>query len=179
LSVVIAIEAGDQCCLIGCDSILLDEQMTTSMADPKFVLSADGRCAVGFCGDTAHGEALRSAGLPNRRSRESARRYVERVAALLSELRAKTSVESKRDEWSASFVCCVLGEVWAIDDGAVTRNRNGYQAIGAGYEFAMGALHAALTCTCEVGPDRALDAALEASAAHCAMVRGPFSKARV
>lgn len=81
---------------------------------------------------------------------------------------------AKQDDTdSMNLLICVGGKLYTIyGDFAVVRLSCGYQAIGAGETFALGALHA--MSKRKRASEAGVLAALRAAEAHCPFVRGPF-----
>ena len=67
------------------------------------------------------------------------------------------------------------GKLWALyDDYAVLQIRSTYHAIGSAADTGLGAMYV-LTSNTRLRPETIIERTLEAAAAHCAYVRGPFT----
>lgn len=98
--------------------------------------------------------------------------FIDAVRVLLK-AKGYSKTDSGREEWD--HACALIGfegRLWAMWGDMQIGPVKDYAAIGAGMEPALGALHA--TEHVIVSPYARVKAALEASAAHCAMVCPPF-----
>lgn len=77
------------------------------------------------------------------------------------------------DTHDSSFITCINGKVFIIqNDYSVIRSRHGFCAIGAGQDFALGAM--AILKTEKVSPKEKIQRALEVAADLSPQVCGPF-----
>lgn len=83
--------------------------------------------------------------------------------------------EGKIDSHDADFLVCINGKIFVIqDDYSVIRSRHGFAAIGAGQDFALGALSCLSKNSIDLSPKEKVKAALEVAAEFSPQVCGPF-----
>jgi hypothetical protein len=81
--------------------------------------------------------------------------------------------DSEREQ-GGEFLVGVRGRLFECSlDFQIAEDLDGYTAVGAGFEIALGALHA--TSRTRMAPQKRLRTALEAAERHSAAVRGPFT----
>jgi ATP-dependent protease HslVU (ClpYQ) peptidase subunit len=153
---VIAGYRGPDGAWIAADSIVTNGPSDITVSNKWKVWETEG-ALVGMAGGLATGLALRDTGLGNP---DAIRDW---FLAHKSEARESECLVVRRNG------------IWAVDgDGAVVRVRGSTYALGAGSEFARGALHALERLVPSFTPREMLCMALEASLAHSPLVRRPF-----
>lgn len=169
MSVAVAVEATGGV-VAGCDSFLGDESGAACVLDRPKWWRASRDLVVLWTGDLAAAQAAeRARPWPRQRAGEGDEPYLVRVAATI---RAAQGAPKEADP----YLFVLRGAVWTLAGGwSVHRAAEGYAAVGAGADVAVGALHATRR---RAAAARVL-AALQAAAAHCEAVRPPFYRARV
>jgi ATP-dependent protease HslVU (ClpYQ) peptidase subunit len=81
--------------------------------------------------------------------------------------------EGQVDTHDATFLCCINGKIFVIQsDYSIIRSTHGFSVIGAGQEYALGAL--AATRKSKLSPHDKVKTALEVAAELSPQVCGPF-----
>lgn len=87
--------------------------------------------------------------------------------------------KENEEEAGGTFLVGTRGCLYVIyDDYQVGRTADGYNAVGCGEDFALGALHALRATAAKtkaIGPEAQITAALEAASHHSTGVAGPFT----
>ncbi|NBU69892.1 MAG: hypothetical protein EBS53_00290 [Bacteroidetes bacterium] len=83
--------------------------------------------------------------------------------------------EGKVESHDSNFLVCINGKVFVIqDDYSVIRSSHGFAAIGAGQDFALGALSCLFSHVPDMPPKEKVRTALEVAAEFSPQVCGPF-----
>jgi len=163
---------------IGGDSAAMSGWINTTTAEPK--VFTNGGYIIGFTTSFRMGQLLRFADLPKPldRTGEDLLRFmctdlVDAVRTLFKD--GGFAEKDKEAEKGGTFLIGVNGALFNLcSDYQVGHTADGYDACGAGWELALGALHA----TSRVQPERRIHRALAAAAHHSGAVRArsPSSK---
>lgn len=165
--------------LIGGDSAGVSGWQITIRADPKVFVNGD--YVLGFTSSFRMGQLLRWSFQPPAPPKDPNDLHwfmtIEWVNALRSCLQAGGWAKRRDEREEAGiFLVGVAGHLFLIDgDYQVGVPADGYHAVGAGEEFAIGALHA--TAGFGMAPEARVVAALTAAEHHCGAVRSPFTLA--
>jgi hypothetical protein len=145
MSVIVGRATG-QVVVLAADSITTDANDTAySTGIPKAFVHKSG-LVFGTVGRAALGDALRELTLPPRSSEESAEKYVRRQ--IVGALRSSSIAIRVNDRQKLPEGCALLvgidGLLYAVFDdfGVTAPTPDGYFAIGAGAQVALGALYA-------------------------------------
>lgn len=172
---IVGVQAGDAV-VMGGDSAAVGGYVRTHRADPK--VFDNGGYLVGFTSSFRMGQILRFADLPDPELRTGDRLdqfmmtvFVDAVRSSLAD--AGYATKDKDREAGGTFLVGVHGRLYRVgDDYQVGWSRDGYEAVGAGWELAYGALFATRRST---SPEARARRALEAAAHHSTVVHPPFT----
>lgn len=157
--------------ILGADSFVGDGSTADLTAEPK--IDRHGDIAIGWCGSILIATWMRQLSLPKRKRAQDPRSYVGALAMSLREaaIEAKIATSDGASPSSESFLLVACGGgAWTIQpDFSVYRSAYGYASIGAGADYALGALTVS-----RGSPRHRVRAALHAAARHSPAVRGPF-----
>lgn len=173
MTVIVGVEHRGQV-WIGGDSASIAGETITARADEK--VFRNGPYLLGFAGSFRVGQIIRYAFSPPGQVFDDDMQhlcvdFVDAMRVAQREKRALRRVDEETHESDSQFLLGYRGRLYAVDgDYQVERPAELYSAIGVGADFALGALAA----TNKKDPQKRVLAALEASARHCAGVRGPF-----
>lgn len=166
--------------LLGADSWSDNGWSGMRRADPK--LFAVGPYLLGFTTSYRMGQLLRyglALAAPLRADRASdddlmhfmATDFINEVRRLLKD--GGWSEREKEQEKGGTFLVAVGGRLFGIeDDYQVMRSAHGYQAVGSGYQLALGSF--ASTEDLDWPPPRRIGMALSAAERHTGGVKSPF-----
>jgi ATP-dependent protease HslVU (ClpYQ) peptidase subunit len=173
MTCIVAVTSPAGICMGG-DSAALSGWVNLSGAEPKVFTNGD--YLIGFTTSFRMGQLLRYADLPkplDRTGEELLRfmctEFIDATRTLFKD--GGWAENEKGAEKGGTFLVAVNGALLKVDGNyMVTQPADGYAACGAGWELALGALHA----TARVAPERRCRLALAAAAHHSAAVRAPF-----
>lgn len=169
MTCIVAVEAPEGV-WVGSDSFVGTPDTVDICDRPK--VRRVGRAWVGFAGDIAIGQAIIASSWPQRKRGEDPLDYL--VRALAPEVR-RAYKDTPQPGAFRLLVVLDRRTYECMADGGVTRSGRGYTAIGAGEDFALGALHA----TANDPPERRVRAALAAAAEFSPLVCKPFHVLKV
>ncbi len=162
---------------IGGDSAGSNSSFIMTRKDPK--VFRVGEMLMGCCGSFRMAQLLRCTFEPPAHPEEmDVERYlvgpfIDAVRRLFKDGGAATS--EKEAERGTFFLLGYRGGLYRIEhDYHVGQAADGYDAIGSGSDFALGALHALAATRSRLAPPDRIRLALEASERSSPSVRGPF-----
>lgn len=176
MTVIVGLEANGKV-VMGADSIGVNNYLAEIRLDPKIFFVDE--MMIGFCGSFRMGQLLQYRleipkhpdGIPDHEYLCTA--FVDAVKKLFND----HEVEKERSgvkEAIGAFLVGYRGHVYAIfEDYQVGRSHAGYASVGAGDQYALGAMSA--TEGMRIKPIRRVQLALEAAEKHSPWVRGPFT----
>lgn len=174
MTVVAGVVGLDGTVHMGADSAASTGRRIDVCRDPKIFRNGD--LLIGYVGSVRIGQVLRETFLAPVIGRESLRRYM--VAVLVPAVRAVLMEEGCIDAWN----CEALAPGWLLvgargrlfrmcGDFQIAEPYQGFDAIGSGGPYALGALHATTT----LAPLARLRGALHTAEAFTPNVRRPFT----
>lgn len=176
MTCIVAIEQ-DGIAYIGSDSFVGTEHVRDSIDKPKF-FSKGKHFVIGFAGGLRGAQIIEhSVKFRRRRKGETAEHYlVTEVSHKLREAFSQEGVNIQQagqsDTHDTDFIVCIDGKIHLIQgDYSVVRSRHGFIAIGAGQDFALGAL---ATVEEDLTPEEKITKALGVAAEFSPQVCGPF-----
>jgi ATP-dependent protease HslVU (ClpYQ) peptidase subunit len=174
MTVVAGVVGPDGTIHMGADSAASTDRRLDVCRDPK--IFANGDLLIGYVGSVRVGQVLREAFDAPRIGRESVRRYM--VAVLVPAVRAVLLQEGCIDGWNADalapgwLLVGARGRLFRMcGDFQIAEPYQGFDAIGSGGPYALGALHA--TSTTE--PRARIRGALLTAETFTPNVRRPFT----
>ena len=177
MTCIVALEHNDKVYL-GCDSFLGGAFIRDQIYKPKFFAKGD-RFVIGFAGGLRGAQIIQhEITFRNRRKNEDEEAYLvkevcRKVQASFARGGANIKDAGQVDTHGSEYIVCLNGKAFAIQiDYSITRSRYGYLVIGAGQEYALGALAAMRKS--KLNPAEKVKRALEIAAELCPQVCGPF-----
>lgn len=170
MTCIVAVETQDGRCLVGTDSFVGTDTSYGVIDRPK--LHTSGCVTMAFAGSIRVPQIIAAhvkfpAKVPDDPS-AMVHGFADKIREALNDHGAKQD-----DTDAMNLLICVGGRLYTIyGDFAVLRLSCGYQALGAGETFALGALHA--MSKRKRASKAGVLAALKAAEAHSPYVRGPF-----
>ena len=161
---------------IGGDSLAGDTStyVVSSRKDPKVFIHG-GEFLIGYTSSFRMGQIIRYHFIPPKIVVSDLYWYM--VTKFVKELRVKLleegfSTKENNRELGGEFLVGIRGRLFGIhSDFQVSEAREGYTAVGSGYQLALGSLHNKGVL---LSPRRRVLSALRAAEAHSAYVRRPF-----
>ncbi len=145
--------------------------------------------AAGFAGDARVDQLLKILGEIAPYKGEDPERWIVtcfcpvlEVALEACKKQTKILVVKDDEAWPIESVCLVAvgGQIWSVDETLYAmRSRDGYDAVGSGAEYAIGALYATKATDVESDPVKRAHVAIEAAAWACPTVGGPITHTHV
>lgn len=177
MTCIVALEHGDAVYL-GSDSFLGGAFIRDQIDKPKFFTKGD-RFVVAFAGGLRGAQVVQhEIKFRKLRKNEDEEAYLvtevsKKLQIGFSKVGANIKDEGQVDTHDSDFLVCINGKIFIIQsDYSIVRSRHGFSVIGAGQEYALGAL-AAMRKDASSPKDkvrRALEVAAELSPQVC----GPF-----
>lgn len=163
---------------LGSDSFLGDAFIRDQISRPKFFQKGD-RFVVAFAGGL-RGAQIVEHGLKFRKMKKNedeeaflVTEVSKKIQAAFSKAGANIKDEGSVDTHDADFLIALNGKIFIIqDDYSVIRSRHGFASIGAGQDFALGALASLEKYVTD--PRMKIELALKAAADLSPQVCGPF-----
>lgn len=170
MTTVIGVEYANRCVLLG-DSRVVGDSKIYSHADMVKVVT-NGNYLVGVAGDVRALQVLlhtwKPPALLNKDKDSIFKFIVNKVAPSLKQLVTDAGLldnKSSDKEFDVSIIIALNGNIFEIDsEFAVSRNSDGYYAVGTGGDYALGALYAGVT----------IEQAAEIAAINDSKTAGPF-----
>jgi ATP-dependent protease HslVU (ClpYQ) peptidase subunit len=175
MTCIVAIERNGKAYL-GSDSFMGDGYLRDRTDKPKFFIKGE-RFAIAFAGSFRGAQLIEhKLKVRKRKTNENEEAYlVNEVVTKLQKLFAAGGInittEGQADSIDTDFIVCLNGKIFEIQsDYSVIKSKNKFTAIGAGRDFALGALKALdhNTSEAEVLLKRSLEVACELSPQVCA-----------
>lgn len=171
MTTIIGVEYGNRCVVLG-DSRIVGDSKIYSHPDMVKVIT-NGNYLVGVAGDVRALQVVLHTWKPPAflaKDRTNVFQFmVNKVAPSLKQLLTDVGLldsKSPDKDFEINIIVGLNGSLFEIDsDFAVSRNSDGYYAIGTGGDFALGALYAGVT------PEQAADIA----ATNDSKTAGPFT----
>lgn len=171
MTTIIGVEYANRCVVLGDSRIVGDSKIYSHPEMVKVV--ANGNYLVGVAGDVRALQVVLHTWKPPvllvKEKNDLFKFMVNKVAPSLKQLLTDAGLldsKSAEKEFEISVIIGLNGNLFEIDsDFAVSRNSDGYYAIGTGGDYALGALYAGAT------PEQAADIA----AINDSKTAGPFT----
>lgn len=177
MTCIVALEK-DGIAYLGSDSFLGGAYIRDQIDRPKFFKKGE-RFYIAFAGGLRGAQIVEhELTFRKMRKNEDEEAYlVTEVSKKLKEQFVKSGANIKDDgnidTHDSQFIVCISGKVFIIqEDYSIIRSRHGFTAIGAGQEFALGAM--AVLQKQNLEPKKAINYALEVAANLSPQVCGPF-----
>lgn len=182
MTLVVAAKLKDDKVLMMGDSYILESDFVKHKSSEPKVLMIHPAVGIGIAGNIRHEQAIVSQSKKLLKNRKNIEKYIKDgsfandIYTSLDRIGAIKHSDSDPDtKISGEYLIVHGGEIYVLDDGlGIWQTTDSYRAIGAGKEFALGAL-ALIELKKEILSEKILKEVFKAVEKHCNCVEGPFS----